>query len=150
MSAGHLCLVRRPLREAAFLVVVTVLGFGWECVVFRTGWIAYPNGVLVAGYAPYWMAGLWALFALQVNAVFASLRRRWFLCAVLGAVGGPLSFRAGAALGAVTFIDFWRAFALIGAGWAVMLPGLIALGAAIGSRPIASGTATDAMGHGDR
>lgn len=150
MAAGHLCLDRRPLREAGFLVVVTVLGFGWESCVYRTGWIAYPNGVLVPGFAPYWMAGLWALFALQINPVFASLRRRRLLCAMLGAVGGPLSFRAGAALGAVQFIDIWRALALIGAGWAVMLPGLIALGAAIGSGPITSGKATDAMRHGDR
>lgn len=150
MSAGHLCLVRRPLREAGFIIVVTVLGFGWESFVYRTGWIAYPNGVLVPGYAPYWMAGLWALFALQVNPVFASLRRHRLLCAALGAVGGPLSFRAGAALGAVAFIDVWRALALIGAGWAVMLPGVIALGAAIGSRPIATGKAIDAMRHGDR
>ncbi len=138
MAAGHLCLVRRPLREAGFLIVVTVLGFGWESFVFRTGWIAYPNGVIVRGYAPYWMAGLWALFALQVNPVFSSLRHRRVLCALLGAVGGPLSFRAGSALGAVEFIDIWRTYALIGAGWAVMLPGLIELGAAIGSGPPAS------------
>ncbi|WP_286799223.1 DUF2878 domain-containing protein [Pandoraea sp. 64-18] len=150
MAAGHLCLDRRPLREAGFLVVVTVLGFGWESCVYRTGWIAYPNGVLVPGFAPYWMAGLWALFALQINPVFASLRRRRLLCAMLGAVGGPLSFRAGAALGAVQFIDIWRALALIGAGWAVMLPGLITLGEAIGSGPIASRKATDAMQHDDR
>ncbi|WP_150611351.1 DUF2878 family protein [Pandoraea terrigena] len=66
-AAGHLCLVRRPLREAGFVIVVTVVGFGWECFVSRTGWIAYPNRVLVPGYAPYWMAGLWALFAFMTN-----------------------------------------------------------------------------------
>jgi len=87
---------------------------------------------------------------LQINPVFASLRRRRLLCAMLGAVGGPLSFRAGAALGAVQFIDIWRALALIGAGWAVMLPGLITLGETIGSGTIASRKATDAMQHDDR
>ncbi|WP_415767808.1 DUF2878 family protein [Paraburkholderia sp. J69-1] len=48
-------------------------------------------------------------------------RRRW-LAALLGAAGGPLSFRAGAALGAVHFAQPMAAFCALALGWSVILP----------------------------
>lgn len=128
LLAGHLSWATNCLREATFVAVVTVAGWGWESLVLQTGWIAYPNGMVLAGYAPYWMASLWALFALQINPLFSWLRAHRALAALLGAVGGPLSFRAGAALGAIRFVDTWAAVALIAGGWAIIFPTLLWLG----------------------
>ncbi|MGI4814613.1 MAG: DUF2878 family protein [Janthinobacterium lividum] len=75
----------------------------WESLLARTGLLVYPNGVLMAGTAPYWILALWALFAVQFNTLFDWLKGRWCLAAVLGGIAGPMSFRAGAALGAVRF-----------------------------------------------
>ncbi|VVE20970.1 hypothetical protein PCA20602_03141 [Pandoraea capi] len=136
LVAGHLCATSDRLREAMFVAFVALAGWGWESFVLRTGWIAYPADRWPTGYAPYWMAGLWALFSVQINPLFSSLRPHWALASVLGAVGGPLSFRAGAALGAVTFLAPWAALAVIAAGWAVHFPALLWLGGRIGAAPL--------------
>jgi hypothetical protein len=141
LLAGHLASTTNRSGEAAFVAIVTLAGWVWESVVLRTGWLAYPNGMLLAGYAPYWMAGLWALFALQINPLFSWLRTHRALAALCGAVGDPLSFRAGAALGAIRFIDTWPAVALIAAGWSVIFPTLLWLGQRIAPEPGADNAA---------
>jgi hypothetical protein len=55
------------------------------------------------------------------------LKPRLWLAALLGAVAGPLSFRAGAALGALRFSRPLPALLTLGAGWMVLLPLLIVL-----------------------
>lgn len=132
LMAGHLMITANRWREAAFAVGVALAGWGWESLVLRTGWVAYPDGAWPAGFAPYWMAGLWALFAMQINPLFSSLRRHWVLASLSGAIGGPLSFRAGAALGAITFVDLPPAMILIACGWAMLLPALLWLGGKVG------------------
>jgi hypothetical protein len=118
----HLARAIRPLREARLVGVTTLVGWMWESLVVHNGLLAYPNGILIAGTAPYWMAGLWALFAVQFNVLLVWLRRRWLLAGLIGAVAGPLSFRAGAALGAVHFVKIHAAFLVLALGWAVLLP----------------------------
>ncbi|AVF39647.1 DUF2878 domain-containing protein [Pandoraea apista] len=136
LVAAHVPYATSRSREAMFIALVAFAGWGWESIVLRTGWIAYPAGSWPAGYAPYWMAGLWALFAIQINPLFSSLRPHWLLASLLGAAGGPLSFRAGAALGAVTFTSPWAALTVIAIGWAVHFPVLLWLGGRIGSAPM--------------
>ncbi|WP_261520845.1 DUF2878 family protein [Burkholderia multivorans] len=41
------------------IAIVTALGWGWDAVLVATGVLRYPNGILLAGTAPYWIAGLW-------------------------------------------------------------------------------------------
>lgn len=131
LAAGHLRLTRHPAREARFVILVTLLGWIWESIMRQTGFITYPSGGHLSWAAPYWMAGLWALFALQINTLLYWLRPYPLLGALLGAVGGALSFRAGALLGAVHFVHAGYAYALLATGWAVILPGLIWLGATL-------------------
>ncbi|MFL9896379.1 DUF2878 family protein, partial [Paraburkholderia sp. RL17-381-BIF-C] len=76
---------------------------------------------------PWWLLALWALFAVQLNVLFGWLKRRLLLAAAAGALAGPLSFRAGAAFGAVQFADPVLSFVAIGAGWAVLMPLMLAL-----------------------
>ena len=45
-----------------------------------------------------------------------------WIIALLGVIGGPLAFAAGAAMGAVKFSDPVWSLVIIGAGWAVLLP----------------------------
>lgn len=127
IALGHLCVTRDKRRAIRFLCLVTLCGWFWECGVVRTGWVQYPGGA-TTHYAPYWMGALWLLFALQINPVFHWLRDRWTLAALLGGVAGPLSFRAGAALGAVQLVDPFAALSLIAAGWIVWLPALVWFG----------------------
>jgi len=118
----HLLRAAKPLNEARVVATVTVVGWLWDSLVAQTGWLVYPGYAVGTAHAPLWIAALWALFSIQLNVVFAWLRGRWWLAAVLGAVGGPLSFRAGAALGAVRFAHPEAALCLLAAGWAILLP----------------------------
>ncbi|WP_323122287.1 DUF2878 domain-containing protein [Burkholderia alba] len=127
MVALHLAVSARPAREARLVATVMLAGWLWDSAVAKSGLLVYPNGVLIAGTAPYWMAALWALFAIQLNVLFRWLRVRPISSACLGAAAGPLSFRAGAALGAVHFTDSGAALVTLAVGWALLLPACIAL-----------------------
>lgn len=130
LVAVHLARVDRPLQEFKLLVSVVGVGAIWESVPVATGLLVYPNGTVVPGAAPYWILALWALFAAQFNTTFAWLKhpgQRMLLASVLGAIAGPMSFRAGAALGAVRFVQPLLATIVLGIGWAILMPVLIML-----------------------
>src|SRR5471032_3161666 len=127
LVAMHLARVDRPLQEFKLLVSVLVVGAIWESVPVATGLLVYPNGTVLPGAAPYWILALWALFAVQFNTTFGWLKQRMLLASVLGAIAGPMSFRAGAALGAVRLVLPLPATILLAIGWAFLMPVLILL-----------------------
>ena len=123
----HLATAPWPGREAALIGAAIVVGALFETLVVRAGWARYPTQPLVAGAAPAWMIALWGLFATMLNVALRAFRDRLALAALLGAIGGPLAYYAGARLGAVAFPDFAAAMIAIAAGWAVAAPLLLAL-----------------------
>jgi hypothetical protein len=132
----HLRASQRPAVEARLLVAAMGLGVVADSALLATGWIAYPNGEWLPGLAPFWIVTMWALFATTLNVSMRWLRGRTLLAALFGAVGGPLSYLAGARLGAMTFIDTTAALVALAAGWGVLMPALMALAARLdGTRP---------------
>ncbi len=123
----HASRAARPVPELKLAAAAVLVGAVWESLLVRAGLLVYPNGTLIAGTAPWWILALWALFAIQFNALFGWLKQRLWLAALLGAVAGPLSFRAGAALGAVRFPVPLHAFAALALGWAALMPLMLAL-----------------------
>ncbi|AJW46899.1 membrane protein [Ralstonia mannitolilytica] len=128
LLALHLRQAPQPRWELRLVVWVVVLAAPWETVLIRAGLIAYPRGTLWAGFAPPWLLALWVLFAIQVNVLFRWLRGRWWLAMVLGAVAGPLSFRAGAALGAAHISEMPTTLGTLAIGWAIWMPLLVWMG----------------------
>jgi hypothetical protein len=120
--ALHLIGSVRPLEELKLLVSVALIGGLWESVLTHYGLLSYPSGVVIPGLAPYWLPALWALFAAQFNTTYRWLKSRIGLAALLGAIAGPVSFRAGAALGALRFANPVPAVVALAVGWAVLLP----------------------------
>ncbi|CAJ0717234.1 DUF2878 domain-containing protein [Ralstonia mannitolilytica] len=129
LLALHLRQARQPQRELRLVVWVVVLAAPWETLLIRTGLIAYPHGTLWAGFVPPWLLALWVLFAIQVNVLFRWLRGRWGVAMALGAVAGPLSFRAGAALGAAHIPEMAATLGALAVGWAIWMPLLVRMGA---------------------
>ncbi len=127
LIAAHLGLARRPMMEAKLLATVALIGGGWESVLVAFDLLAYPHTTLVLGIAPVWLIAMWGLFAAQLNTTYRWLKHLVLAAALLGAVAGPLSFRAGALLGAVRFDKQVPAFAALAVGWAVILPLVIVL-----------------------
>lgn len=122
--AFHLSRARNATREARFIAVAVATGWVWESLLARDGLLVYPH---TTGFAPLWMAALWALFAIQFNVLFRWLRSRPVRAAVLGAIAGPLSFRAGSMLGAVHFPDTTQAMTVLAIGWALLMPLMVYL-----------------------
>jgi hypothetical protein len=122
LVALHLLRVARPREELKLLAAVMVIGGTWESVVIRCGLLTYPTSTLTDGLAPAWLFALWVSFAAQFNTTYAWLKTRIPAAALLGVIAGPLSFRAGAALGALHFAKPIPAAVTLGLGWAVLLP----------------------------
>ena len=135
----HLRTAARPQLEAGLLAAAALLGVGWESALVSLGLLSYSEGVVIAGLAPYWIVAMWALFATTVNVGMRWLKRHWLIAAVAGGVGGPLSFYAGANLGAVQFSDDFVALATIAIGWAALLPLLVRLSGQLDGHPVAQG-----------
>ena len=128
LLALHLQQARRPHQELRLVLWIVVLAAPWETLLIRTGLIAYPHGAVWAGFVPPWLLALWVLFAIQVNVLFRWLRGRRWLAMALGAIAGPLSFRAGAALGAAHIPDMLVTLGVLAVGWAIWMPLLVWMG----------------------
>jgi len=121
----HLARAAQPGRELVLVAAAAVLGALFDTLLVWAGWIRFGSGTLLAGTAPYWMVALWAIFATTLNVSLRSLRARLGLAALLGAVGGPAAYYAGARLGALEFAAAGAALAAIGIGWAILAPALL-------------------------
>ncbi|WP_439894252.1 DUF2878 domain-containing protein (plasmid) [Ralstonia sp. 25C] len=125
LLACHLWQARQPYREWRLVLAVISAAAVWETLLIRAGLIAYPHGALWPGFAPPWLLALWVLFAIQLNVLFRWLRGRWGLAVMLGGMAGPLSFRAGAALGAAHMPDPMVTMGVLCIGWALWMPLLV-------------------------
>lgn len=123
----HLSLARQPGSELKIIFLAAVMGAVADSLLLASGWVAYPNGAWLAGMAPYWIISMWALFATTLNESMVWLRGRPVLAALMGAVGGPLSYLAGQKLGAITFIQTGPALLALAALWAFAMPMLSGL-----------------------
>jgi len=125
--ALHLTRAPQPQREATLVLGAAALGALWDSLLVALGWIEYPNGILVAGTAPYWMVALWMVFATTLNISLAWLKRRLPLALIFGAIGGPLAYLGGAKLDALVFANQTAALTALAVGWALLTPLLLAL-----------------------
>lgn len=114
--------------ELRLLAAVAALGAAWDSLLVGTGVLVYPSGQLASMLAPVWIVALWIAFATSLNVSLRWLKGRYLLAALLGALFAPLSFWGGARMGAVRFPDPVLALAVIGAGWALLMPLVVWLG----------------------
>lgn len=119
---AHLLSVTHWRKEALFLAIAGLVGLAWETVLVWTGMLSYPASPGLGVIAPSWIIAMWVLFATTINVSLSWVKRRWWLAALFGGIGGPLAFVAGQAFGAVKFGDPVITPLVIGIGWAVLLP----------------------------
>lgn len=116
---------RRDLLLASLLAPA-----GWivDCGYAALNLMRFADAWPAAPLAPWWIALLWANFALLVNHSIAPLRHRPWLAAGLGAIGGPMAYLTAHQLGAVTF-PAGRAvvLAVLAGTWAAAMPLIFAV-----------------------
>lgn len=120
----HLATTAAPAREFALVAAVGLMGTLIDAVLVAGG-LFRPIGQ--SGYIPpLWFAALWPAFATLLNGCLRWMSGRYALGAVSGAVGGPLSYWAGARLGALRLNDNAAlSVAAVATEWALVTPLLL-------------------------
>ena len=125
--AIHLRQARRPGAELGLVIACGVIGVFFDSLLVALGWVTYPSGLVSELLAPYWIVTMWMLFGTTLNLSMGWMKGRPVLAALLGAVGGPMSYYAGQKLGGIQFIEFVPAMSALAVGWAVFMPLLMRL-----------------------
>jgi len=123
--ALHVRSADQPLHEMQLMVLAMVLGLVFDSLLVSSGWVRYPSGMLIPGVAPYWILAMWALFSTTLNLSMGWLKSSLVLASVMGSVFGPLSYLAGARLGAIVLVDFRSSMIVLAIIWALVMPILI-------------------------
>lgn len=118
----HLWIAPEPRRELPLIILAALAGAVFEAVLVGSGWVRPSPLLLLGSLVPASMVALWAVFATTLNVSLRALRHRYLVSAAIAAVGAPLAYEAGVALGAMEWVQATPALILVGAGWAVLLP----------------------------
>jgi hypothetical protein len=82
--------------------------------------------------SPPWLVFLWVNFATTLNIALKRLHGHPVFCALLGAIGGPAAYYAGARLGAIQMHDRLEFFlAVLAVVWGIAVPALFRISDAI-------------------
>jgi len=125
--AGLLARSARPAVDGALIAAAVVVGLAWDTAMLQAGWIAYAAPGPLPMLAPAWILALWALLAITLREPLRWLHRRPALAALLGALGGPLSYAGAERLGACTLAQPRAALLALALGWAAITPLLLLL-----------------------
>ncbi len=129
----HLCTVTRRGQRAyefCYIALVGLFGLWIDSSLQWLGIVEYPTSQSSGPsiFVPPWITALWCLFATLPHHSLRWLSGRTWLAAGLGAIGGPLSFLAGARMGVVetgsSQVLTWGALSL---QYAIVTPALLAL-----------------------
>ena len=123
----HLLMSHHLMHQLKLLISVVLIGTAWDSTLAASNVIHYPTGQLLSSMAPVWIMAVWALFATTLNVSLVFLRQRWWLAALFGAIGAPLSFLGGMRLQALQFPETGTALLALAIGWAVLMPLLMYL-----------------------
>jgi hypothetical protein len=110
--------------EGMLLGAAAVVGYALDCILFVSGLLSAMPGAELFGPSPLWMVGLWIAFAATLRHSLAWLGSRYFLGAVVGAVAGPLAYRGGELLGALS-IDGTPGLLAVSIEYLIAMPALM-------------------------
>ncbi|MBT8079348.1 MAG: DUF2878 domain-containing protein [Gammaproteobacteria bacterium] len=123
----HLYFSRDPSRELVLVLIAGAIGAIFDSALLSAGWVNYSTGVIIGGVAPYWMIGMWMLFATTLNMAMRWFHSNLWLAALLGGALGPMSYYFGSKIGAIMFVETFNALAALAVGWALLMPLLLLL-----------------------
>lgn len=114
----HLLWISSWAQDGRLILGVTLLGTLVDTSLRTVGFFQFSEpGPLI----PLWLVMLWALLATTLRHCLAwSTQSRW-LAALLGAVGGPMSYFAGSQLAGVSFgYALWPSLVGLALLWALL------------------------------
>ena len=124
-------LLSSPSARADLLMMAALFVAGpWvDVLIAHQGWVSYRGAAPYEGAPPYWIFGLWLAFSMTALHSLRGVFDRPGLALLLGGLGGPLAYAAGARFGAAELSnDQWPALLGIGFSWAfamLLISGLV-------------------------
>ena len=133
LACLHFLGVKNPLSELQMVLATWLIGMVTDTILQWVGVIQF-KGAALGNLSPYWLWVVWIMFAMTLNVSMAFLQRQsTWVCALLGAVFGPLSYYGGAQVGAATGANMPIQLLLIGFEWMLVLPLLVKLASRLNS-----------------
>ncbi len=128
----HFLWVSSWAAEGRLVLMVTLVGTVLDSVLMMLGVFDFGTG----GYLiPLWLILLWAILGTTLNHCLAWTATPVWRAAVLGAIGGPMSYYAGSQLAQVHLpLGFWPSMTLLALIWAAVFPLLQWLAASVRAR----------------
>ncbi|MEN9329911.1 MAG: hypothetical protein RLZZ484_1099 [Pseudomonadota bacterium] len=122
---AHLAWVGHARQEIQLAAVALLLGIAVDTLL-QSFAVIHFEGRAWGWLSPFWLWMLWVLFALTLNSSMAFLKRLPLLIsAAAGLVFGPLSYLAGAALGAASLHRSLFELSTLALAWMLALPVLV-------------------------
>ena len=113
-------------QELRLLITAGVFGFVLDSLQALLGVFSFINTSPGIWISPLWMVSLWVAFATTLHTSLRWLSGKYGLAAILGVIGGPVSYYSGAQLGALTLNpDRTFSFITMAIVWGVAMPILV-------------------------
>ena len=118
----HLFLVKFKNRDIKVIIIAILCGLLIDSLFSLFSLIEYKGGLLATyNLSPLWILSMWAGFAITLLYALDSLRKNYFLSAILGFIGGPLSYSAGVSIGSLE-IHSNLAYVFLALAWGMVIP----------------------------
>jgi Protein of unknown function (DUF2878) len=125
LASLHTAYAPKPLQEIKLAAVALGMGVAIDTVLQATSVIDF-YGWSLTFFSPFWLWLLWVLFAMTLNASLSFLQTTpLWLSALAGLVFGPLTYYAGAQLGAAYFDASFIHITALALVWMMALPFLV-------------------------
>jgi hypothetical protein len=125
--AIHAILSGQAIREITAVISIGTYGWLVDSTLVWTDRIVFDEASGLFAGSPLWMTALWWNIATALGYSLAWLRSMP-LAALLGAIAGPISYQAGASMGALSIGEPpWASLAAVSVAWAVSMPAIIAI-----------------------
>jgi len=122
LTCIHLRLSASPLQEIKIGVIALLLGILVDSLLQTFAFIHF-YGWALGPLSPFWLWALWVLFAMTLHTSLAFLKRLSpIVISLLGFIFGPLTYYAGAKLGAAELETTHAHLFALAAAWAIALP----------------------------
>jgi apolipoprotein D and lipocalin family protein len=144
--AAHLALTQQRAVKLKLIGAAILVGLLVDTALLRSGHLWFVSGTWPKGIAPYWMLSLWAAFATTFNHSLRWVVSRLWVSTLLGAIGGPLAYLAGAKLGALHIAAPQTALPMIGVAWGLAMLALSIVSARLQPTAVPKAVTATALG----
>lgn len=132
LAGVHLFLASSRKNEAILMLFACLLGVLVDSIQTALGLFTFTRDPAWPLWLPLWVFVIWAQFATLFHYGLHWLSGRYRLAAILGLVGGPLSYWAGIRMGAASFgSNPTLTVAALALVWALVMPLLCCLSDAV-------------------